>query len=88
MLEFAVTVEGITQAQWVLAVDPTGERLLIVHDDKSMHWHAMKDCRFVKVVNPDAPRPVIPVQPPPNKTPVVLPNGMITRSLAQNGHPR
>ena len=65
MLEFAVTVEGITkegQAQWVLAVDPVGERLLIVHEDSSLAWHPMSACRFAKLVPPDAPRPVVPVQ--------------------------
>lgn len=90
MLEFAVTVDGVTkegQAQWVLAVDPVGERLLIVHDDKSMHWHPMTDCGFVKVMIPDAPRMVIPVQVQPSQTPLALPNRAERRSLEHsNGH--
>ena len=66
MLEFAVTVKGITQekqAKWVLAVDPVGERLLIVHEDKSLHWHPMVDCMFVKAASADMPRAVVIVQP-------------------------
>ena len=66
MIEFAVSTEGVTKegsATWVLAVDPVGERLLLVHDDNSMHWHLMADCKFVKAATPDQPRAVIAVQP-------------------------
>lgn len=64
-MEFAVTVEGLTkqdQALWVLAVE--GSRLLVVHPDQTMHWHPIEKCRFVKAVDPLAPKPVVPVAPP------------------------
>lgn len=71
MLEFAVTVNGLNdgKAHWVLAVQ--GNRLLIVHDDRSLHWHPMDECRLGKVASPDMPRPVVPVQP--TKQPLVVP---------------
>ncbi len=63
MLEFAVTVKALDEeGHWVLAVD--GERLLIVHPDKSLHWHPMEECTFLKLMSPDQPRVVIPIQPP------------------------
>lgn len=65
MLEFAVSVKDVTkegEATWVLAVDPVGERLLICHEDKSMRWHPLADCTFVKAASPDVPRMVLPVQ--------------------------
>ena len=60
MIEFAVVVKGLDKARWVLAVDDN--RLLIVHDDQSLHWHPMSDCTFVKALTPDMPRMVVPVQ--------------------------
>lgn len=91
MLEFAVTVEGVTkagEAQWVLAVDPVGGRLLIVHDDKRMYWHPMAECLFVKVIPPDAPRMVIPVQPQPKQASLAMPNREARRLLEHNGNAR
>lgn len=89
MLPFAVVIEGLTeqgQALWVLAVDPPGERLLIVRPDKSLHWYPMSECRFAKMLPPDAPRPVIPVQPVgPQGAPLVLPNRAQRRALARKG---
>ena len=63
MLQFAVTVEGMEdgKARWAMAVD--GDRLLIVHEDQSLHWHQMEDCKLAHFLPPDAPRPVIVVQP-------------------------
>ena len=61
MLEFAVAVKGLDEAYWVLAVE--GERFLIAHADRSLQWHPMEDCTFVKCMSPDQPRAVIPVQP-------------------------
>lgn len=63
MVEFAVKVEGIELPQWVLAVDPIGERLLIVHENQSLQWHPMAACKFVKAQTPDNPRLVMAVQP-------------------------
>ena len=66
MMEFAVTVEGLDredQARWVLEVDAVGERFLIAHDDRTLHWHPMAECTFAKCANPDQPRLVLPVQP-------------------------
>lgn len=66
MINFAVSINGVTaegQGTWVLAVDPAGERFLIVHEDKTMHWHPMAECTFVKAATPDMPTLVYPVQP-------------------------
>lgn len=68
MIEFAVRVAGLdaedsTNAHWVLAVDSVGERLLIVHDDHSLHWYPLADCTFAKAQTPDQPRLVLAVQP-------------------------
>ena len=66
MLQFAVSIEGVTkdgEGQWVLAVDPVGERLLTAHADGLFHWHPMADCRLFRFINPEAPQPVLPMQP-------------------------
>lgn len=63
-MDFAVTVKGMDTdtARWVLAVD--GDRFLITHEDKSLHWVKMADCTFARAGSPDQPRPVfaVPVQ--------------------------
>jgi len=85
MLEFAVSVDGVTEegkGHWVLAVDPAGERLLIAHQDGSFHWHVMSECKFVKLINPDAPRPVIPIQSQPV---LALPNRADRRRIGRDG---
>lgn len=78
MLEFAVQVKGLHdveggQATWVLAADPTAG-VLIAHDDKSLHWHPLEDCTFVRLVRPDAPRPVYAVPPAQKQSLVTAPN--------------
>lgn len=90
MLEFAVSVKGIHEdgdgkASWVLATDPVGERLLIVHEDKSMHWHPLKDCAFVKLMVPDAPKPTFIVQPRTAAPSLVAPNRAQRRQVESNG---
>jgi predicted RNA binding protein YcfA (HicA-like mRNA interferase family) len=76
MLEFAVTVKGLDEdGHWVLAVE--GDRLLIAHpDDKTLHWHPIKDCTFAKFMSPDQPRVVIPVQPQQNRQ-ITVPTGWL-----------
>lgn len=64
MIPFAVSIRGVSQpgqGHWVLAVE--GKRLLVVHEDRSLQWHQMDECTFVKLIPPDAPHPVLPVQP-------------------------
>lgn len=61
MVEFAVTAKGLDGGYWVLAVQ--SERLLIAHPDGTLQWHPLEDCTFLKCMNPDQPRAVIPVQP-------------------------
>ena len=78
-LEFAVTVEGQDQGYWVLDVDPVGERLLLALEDRVLRWVPQDTCRFLKMMNPDQPRAVIPVAP---QTPLVLGS---TPSLNLNG---
>ncbi len=87
MLPFSVSVEGVTQenqGKWVLAVDPVGERLLLVHEDKSLHWHPMADCAFHGTVTPDAPRPVFVLQPQQEPT-LLTPNRGARRHPLGNG---
>lgn len=91
MLAFAVQVKDVTkegQATWVLDIDPVGERFLIVHEDKTMHWHPMADCTFVKLVSPDAPTPVVPVQTNQPRPPLSLADmGMPNRAMRRaNGN--
>ncbi len=77
MMEFVVKVKGLGEeedAQWVLAVDPVGERFLIVHEDRSLHWVPMAECTFIRVASPDIPRPVVAMQPQPKPTPLALPS--------------
>ncbi len=65
MLPFSVSVEGVTQegqGKWVLALDMVGDRVLLSHDDKSLHWHAMADCTFHGTIPPGTPQPMIIVQ--------------------------
>ena len=89
MLEFAVTVDGYTEegkAHWVLAIDAVGDRLLIVHEDKSLNWHPISACRFVKAIAPDGPKPVMIVQP--MKPPIMIPspvNRLERRTRERNG---
>ena len=67
-MDFAVQVKGLdtgTNARWVLAVDAVGERVLITHDDRSLHWVPIDECKFVKASPPDTPRPVVVVKPQP-----------------------
>lgn len=66
MIPFAVTIEGVTEegrATWVLAVSEN--KLLTARPDGSLHWYPLGKCRFVKLVSPEAPQYVIPVQPAP-----------------------
>lgn len=85
MLEFAVSIEGVTEegsALWVLAVDPTGERLLVAYNDRSLHWHPLMECVFAKLVNPEAPKAVIPIQP---QQRIAVPNRALRREMERNG---
>ena len=86
MIEFAVIVRsfGLGKPKWVLAVDPVGERLLIVHDDQSMYWYPLSVCTFVKAQTPDNPRLVLAVQPQQQPQPVELSRAE-RRRLGRNG---
>ena len=59
-MDFAVTVEGEEQGQWVLAVE--GDRLLISNEAKQLRWVEMTRCKLLKAATPDTPRLVMPVQ--------------------------
>ena len=92
MLPFSVEVKGVTEegkAKWVLAVDPTGDRLLVVHEDRSLHWHPMAACTFYATVPPDAPRPVMIVEPQGQRQgpgpAIVVPNRQTRRHPFPNG---
>ena len=65
-MDFAVKVAGLDddteRCRWVLAVN--GDQLLIATDEGELQWRPMADCKFVRGINPEAPKTVIPVQPP------------------------
>ena len=76
-MEFAVQVKDLDKAgraRWVLAVDAVGERLLITHDDRSLHWVALADCQFVKASTPDTPQLVQPVKEAPAGPTLAVPS--------------
>lgn len=82
MIPFAVTVKDVTepgQALWVLAV--SRESLLTAYGDGTFHWHKLADCRFAKLIPPDAPQPVFVVQQQPG---LVYP-GASLQGLKSNG---
>ena len=63
MIPFAVSVAGYSkpdEAQWVLAV--SRESLLVAHRDNTLHWHKLADCKFARLIPPDAPQPVMLVE--------------------------
>ena len=87
MLPFSVSVEGLTaegQGKWVLALDLVGDRVLLAHDDKSLHWHAIAECAFHSTVPPNAPVPMMLVQPEQQGPAVVVPS-RATRRHPLNG---
>lgn len=79
-IEFAVKVKGIhdpdaDECAWVLAVD--GDRLLIVHRDKTLHWHPLEDCIFAMAKMPATKQPAGPG--------LVAPNRAVRRAVEHNG---
>ena len=88
-MEFAVTIEGLHEegkGSWVLAVD--SDKVLIAHeDDKTLHWHPLKDCTILKVKTTEQPTPVVAVQPQ-KQTKLVQPKkgeyGSISRHLRRH----
>jgi len=84
MIPFAVSIEGVTEegtAFWVLAVE--GERFLVSGHDRVLRWVPMAECRFARLVPPDAPMPVFTVPPNPQNggPPIILPNRAERRRL-------
>lgn len=91
-IEFAVKVKGIhdpdaDECAWVLAVERDGlpEKdadsgfVLIVHKDKSLHWHPLEDCEFAMAKAPGPPK--VPAMAPK----LVTPNRVERRALERNG---
>jgi hypothetical protein len=92
MMPFSVEVEGVSkegQGNWVLAVDPASDQVLLAHQDKSLHWHPMAECTFHGMCPPGAPQPVFVVQPQqqgPGPGPSLLvPNRQMRRHPPDNG---
>ena len=71
-MDFAVTVEGEEQGQWVLAVE--GDRLLISNEAQQLRWVEMTSCKLLKAATPDVPRLVMPVQ---AQKPILVPQPKI-----------
>ena len=65
MLSFAVKVKGlddnIDRCRWVIAVDPVAG--VLVAEEGVLGWYPLEDCTFIKMLEPGAPLPVVPVQP-------------------------
>jgi len=62
MIPFAVTIEGVTQANealWVLAV--SGNKVLVSKSDRRLEWHSLEKCRFAKLVSPELGSPDMPM---------------------------
>jgi hypothetical protein len=66
MIPFAVTIKDVTYAPayWALAV--TEDKLLTADEHGALVWYPLSDCKLASIVPPDAPKPVIVVQPPTN----------------------
>lgn len=68
MIQFAVQtpfdVEAKTGlARWVLAVDPVGERFLVSNSERKFSWVPIDECKYIKMINPEMPIPVVGVVP-------------------------
>jgi hypothetical protein len=92
MMPFLVEVKGLTEegkGKWVLAVDPAGDRLLLVGEDKSLHWYPMAECTFYGTFPPGTPQPVVivePERPAQGQAPTLLvPNRQARRHPPDNG---
>lgn len=88
MLPFSVSVEGATEpgkGRWVLALDMAGDRLLLAHEDKSLHWHRIAECAFHGIFPPGSPQPMMIMQPEPQQEPKVLTPNRATRRHPPNG---
>lgn len=64
-MEFVVHVKGDPpeQGYWVLAVDAARNQFLISREEGKFVWVTIGDCTFVRLVNPEMPKPVVAVQP-------------------------
>lgn len=83
MIPFVVSIEE-GKGVWVLAVDPVGERVLGVDlETKTLIWYPMDKCRFVRILKPDEPVPVVIVQPTGPK--IVAPQGVDLRHGLNGG---
>ncbi len=62
-MDFAVWHEGMEEGKgtWVLAIQ--GDVFLLSSEDEGFYWQPMSTCKLVRVVTPENPRLVIPVQP-------------------------
>ena len=68
MMQFAVQTPADVdaksgKARWVLAVDPVGERFLVVDEDRHFDWVLIHKCQFIKMIDPERPTPVVSVRP-------------------------
>ncbi len=77
-MDFAVSIEGVhgeDKGSWVLEVE--GDKVLVAHDDNTLHWHPLADCTMLKIHTPDQPTLVLPVQAKPQ-------NGIVTARPQDN----
>lgn len=85
-MDFAVWHEGIEegQARWVLAVDGSGDRVLLADLNQLLYWMPLADCRFARAAGPDQPRPVLVLSPQQGPA-IAVPNRSMRRGLERNG---
>ena len=74
-MEFAVWHEGMGEgaATWVLFVDAHGDRFLLSNAEHKFYWMPSSECKLARVLTPDNPRLVMPVQP---QQGITVANGM------------
>lgn len=67
-MDFAVWHEGMNEgtASWVLFVDAASDRFLLSNDEGQFYWKPAAECKLMRVVTPENPRLVVPVQPQQN----------------------
>ena len=75
MMEMVVWHEGLPEnvGKWVLAVDAAESMFLFATDEGEFYWRSIPGCRLLRVVTPENPRLVMPVQAQP-KGGLVVPN--------------
>ena len=68
MMQFAVQTPADVElkngkARWVMAVDAVEGRFLVLNEERKFNWVPIAECKFIKLIDPEAPHPVVNVMP-------------------------